>query len=93
MPIIVKDFSWWQTDCKLFIQIQIPHISQKNADILTSSKYLKVSATPVFIWYQIKSWVITQRILVLLLQVYNINIITLLNIKYIIEIAEKYNSN
>lgn len=50
MPIIVKDFSWWQTECKLFIQIQIPHISQKNADILTSNKYLKVSATAVFIY-------------------------------------------
>lgn len=43
MPIIIKDFSWWQTECKLFLQIQIPHVSQKNADILTSNKYLKVS--------------------------------------------------
>ena len=49
MPIIVKDFSWWQTDFKLFLQIQIPHVSQKNADILTSNKYLKVSAIAVFI--------------------------------------------
>ncbi|KAE9530517.1 hypothetical protein AGLY_010979 [Aphis glycines] len=46
MPIIVKDFSWWQTECKLFLQIQIPHVSQKNADILTSNKYLKISCLP-----------------------------------------------
>jgi len=51
MPIIVKDFSWWQNECKLFLQIKIPHISQKNADILTSNKYLKVSVNTVFIWY------------------------------------------
>lgn len=49
MPIIVKDFSWWQTESKLFLQIQIPHVSQKNADILTSNKYLKVSVTAIFI--------------------------------------------
>lgn len=49
MPIIVKDFSWWQTECKLFLQIQIPHVSQKNADILTSNKYLKVSIIEIFI--------------------------------------------
>lgn len=53
MPIIVKDFSWWQTECKLFVQIKIPHISQKNADILTSNKYLKVSATAVFLYLYI----------------------------------------
>uniref|UniRef100_A0A2H8TKW3 Dyslexia susceptibility 1 candidate protein n=1 Tax=Melanaphis sacchari TaxID=742174 RepID=A0A2H8TKW3_9HEMI len=46
MPIIVKDFSWWQTESKLFLQIKIPHISQKNADILTSNKYLKISCLP-----------------------------------------------
>jgi hypothetical protein len=50
MPIIVKDFSWWQTECKLFLQIKIPHVSQKNADILTSNKYLKVRLTAVFMY-------------------------------------------
>lgn len=48
MPIIVKDFSWWQTECKLFLQIQIPYVSQKNTDIVTSNKYLKVSVSAVF---------------------------------------------
>lgn len=42
MPIIVKDFSWWQTECKVFVQVRIPLVSPKNADVLTSSKYLKV---------------------------------------------------
>lgn len=45
MPIVVKDFSWWQTDSKVFLQVQIPNVSQKNADVLTSNKYLKVSVT------------------------------------------------
>lgn len=45
MPIVVKDFSWWQTDCKVFVQVQIPHVSQKNSDVLTSNKYLKVSVS------------------------------------------------
>lgn len=43
MPIVVKDFSWWQTGSKVFVQVQIPHVSQKNSDVLTSNKYLKVS--------------------------------------------------
>lgn len=45
MPIVVKekDISWWQNESKVFLQVQIPHVSQKNTDILTSNKYLKVS--------------------------------------------------
>lgn len=42
MPIVVKDFSWWQTEYKVFVQVQIPRVSQKNSDVLTSNKYLKV---------------------------------------------------
>lgn len=36
-------FSLWQTEySKLFLQMYIPHISQKITNILTSNKYLKV---------------------------------------------------
>lgn len=45
MPIVVKDISWWQNECKVFLQVQIPHVSQRNSDVLTSNKYLKVSTT------------------------------------------------
>lgn len=46
MPIVVKekDISWWQIESKVFLQVEIPHVSQKNSDILTCNKYLKVSA-------------------------------------------------
>lgn len=43
MPIVVKDFSWWQTERQVFVKVQIPHISKKKSDVLTSNKYLKVS--------------------------------------------------
>lgn len=45
MPIVVKDFSWWQTEWKVFVQVRIPQMSRKNSDVLTSNKYLKVSVT------------------------------------------------
>lgn len=46
-----KDISWWQIDCKVFLQVRIPHVSQKNSDILTSNKYLKVCAMVLIIYY------------------------------------------
>lgn len=45
MPIVVKEFSWWQNEYKVFVQVKIPHVSQRNSDVLTSNKYLKVSTT------------------------------------------------
>ncbi|XP_050422323.1 dynein axonemal assembly factor 4-like [Adelges cooleyi] len=57
MPIVVKKFTWWQTESKVLVKVEIPFVSQKNATVLTSSKLLKISHLPhifeILLWDEI----------------------------------------
>lgn len=43
MPIIIKDFSWNQTESTVIIKIPIKSVTQSQTDVFTSRKYMKLS--------------------------------------------------
>ena len=42
MPIIVKDYTWEETDKQLFISVPLKGVKSNKVDILSSEKYIKV---------------------------------------------------
>ncbi|KAH3858094.1 hypothetical protein DPMN_100713 [Dreissena polymorpha] len=46
MPLIVKDFSWEQTDKVLFITVPLKGVKANKVDIFSSEEYLKISYPP-----------------------------------------------
>lgn len=43
MPIIIKNYTWWQSQDIVIIRIPIKGVDSKSSDIFTSDNYLKVS--------------------------------------------------
>lgn len=48
MPIIIKDFSWYQTTTSVTIIIPLKGIHPSKIDVFTSSQYIKISYCPYF---------------------------------------------
>ncbi|XP_053405308.1 dynein axonemal assembly factor 4-like [Mercenaria mercenaria] len=46
MPLIVKDFTWEQTDKVVFITVPLKGVKANKVDIFSSEEYLKVSYPP-----------------------------------------------
>ncbi|XP_052796809.1 dynein axonemal assembly factor 4-like [Mya arenaria] len=46
MPLIVKDYSWEQTDKVLFITVPLKGVKASKVDIFSSEEYLKISYPP-----------------------------------------------
>ncbi|KAK7063052.1 Dynein assembly factor 4, axonemal [Halocaridina rubra] len=46
MVIQVTDYTWHQTERKVFLSLSLHHTSPKNVDIVTTNVYLKVSYSP-----------------------------------------------
>ncbi|XP_028411189.1 dynein assembly factor 4, axonemal-like [Dendronephthya gigantea] len=46
MPIIVKDFSWEETETNVFIDLPLKGVAPNKVDIFSSGQYLKVSYPP-----------------------------------------------
>lgn len=42
MPLIVKDFTWEQTEKVLFITVPLKGVKAQKVDIFSSEEYLKV---------------------------------------------------
>ena len=42
MPLIVKDFTWEQTDKVVFITVPLKGVKANKVDIFSSEEYLKV---------------------------------------------------
>lgn len=42
MPIIIKDFTWTQSDSKISINLPLKGTKANNVDILNSREFLKV---------------------------------------------------
>ena len=42
MPILVKDFSWEETDKHLFVKIPLKGVKSGKLDVLTTENYIKV---------------------------------------------------
>lgn len=45
MPVIVKDYSWTQTESKVYISVPLKGMNSKHVDIFATDEYLKVSDT------------------------------------------------
>lgn len=59
MPIIVKDFTWNQTDSTIFIRIPLKDgTTQSQVDFFKTNNYLKINYLPflfeVFFWSEVK---------------------------------------
>ncbi|KAL2088840.1 hypothetical protein ACEWY4_015739 [Coilia grayii] len=46
MPLIVKDYSWTQTESKVFISVPLKGMNAKQVDVLATDEYLKVHFPP-----------------------------------------------
>ncbi len=42
MPIVVKDFTWQETDKHIFITVPLKGVKSEKLDILTTEEYIKV---------------------------------------------------
>ena len=49
MPLIVKDFTWEQTEKVLFITVPLKGVKASKIDIFSSEEYLKASAITVLL--------------------------------------------
>ena len=43
MPLVVKDFSWEETEKMVFITVPLKGVKAHKVDIFSSEEYLKVS--------------------------------------------------
>ncbi|XP_012670203.2 dynein assembly factor 4, axonemal isoform X2 [Clupea harengus] len=48
MPLIVKDYSWTQTESKVHISVPLKGMNAKQVDIFATDEYLKVHFPPFF---------------------------------------------
>lgn len=48
MPIIIKDFTWTQSDQFICINLPLKGTKARNLDVLNSTEYCKVSYAPFF---------------------------------------------
>ncbi|XP_054288831.1 dynein axonemal assembly factor 4-like [Macrosteles quadrilineatus] len=46
MPIVLKNFSWNQSDSLVFIHVPLKGVGLKNIDIFTADRYLKIHSPP-----------------------------------------------
>ncbi|XP_063044600.1 dynein assembly factor 4, axonemal isoform X2 [Engraulis encrasicolus] len=46
MPLIVKDYSWTQTESRVFISVPLKGMNAKQVDVLATDEYLKVHYPP-----------------------------------------------
>jgi hypothetical protein len=42
MPILVKDFTWEETESAVFIDVPLKGVASNKVDIFSSGQYLKV---------------------------------------------------
>ena len=42
MPVAVKDYTWDQTDCTLFITLPLKGVKPNKVDVFSTERYLKV---------------------------------------------------
>lgn len=43
MPLIVKDFTWKETEEQLTVRVPLKGVSSSSVDIFTTDNYIKVS--------------------------------------------------
>lgn len=43
MPILIKDYSWRQTDNKIIVKVPLKGVDTSKADIFTCENFIKVS--------------------------------------------------
>ena len=46
MPLVIKEYSWYQTPLK--VSLEVPLKSTHNVDIFITEEYLKICALPYF---------------------------------------------
>lgn len=61
MPIIIKDFTWNQTESTLTIKVPIKGVIQAKSDVFTSPHYIKVSYESYFFELFLKHPIITDE--------------------------------
>lgn len=61
MPIIIKDFTWNQTENKIIIKIALRGVIEAKTDIFTTPKYMKVSYEKYFFELFLKHPILTDE--------------------------------
>ena len=46
MPIIVKDYTWTQTEEMMYITVPLKGVVQKKVDVLSTENYVKINFSP-----------------------------------------------
>ncbi len=61
MPILVKDYTWRETDCEVSITIPLKGVKSSKADIFSTNHYIKVSYPPYLFEVHLHAPVLEER--------------------------------